>query len=149
MRDDSAPLRKALCDAAQLDASPDNAERAMAQLAQHQPQALRRLLQQHLAVRGDWALTLLEQELAALGVRVEKLEADVASHDQRIVVLEQQQLQHTQALLHQRAAEKAAPPPALSDYLVQFWDDFIGALEVSVPARTFIGKVVEWFKVNG
>lgn len=146
MRDDSAPLRKALCDAARLDDSPDNAERAMAQLAQEQPQELRRLLQQHLAGRGDVALALLDKELACLGVRVDQLEAGAARMDTRLSKVEGK----VDALLALRDAQAHAAPLSLPAYMLTYWEErWQWRLKKSVTVKMLISKMVAWFNDEG
>lgn len=158
MADESAALRAALCAAADLPDSADNADSAMARLAAQAPQQLQAILAQHLrSAKGSLALRLVHQQLQALGVTVERLQADVGAVKQDVAAIRVDMKAEIAALVESEMAKvlranqavAAAPPARLPRYLVQFWDKFVGNRRTAVPGKTFIDKVAVWYTDDG
>lgn len=110
--------------------SPEAIDRALAAVG---PGELRRLLAAHGGFKGQ----MVARELAALAQRVSQLAMDV--QDIKLSIAE---------LKAQREEQAARPPPALAQYLMQFWAWAFSRLAKEAPAGAFVERVAAWFAEN-
>lgn len=52
-------------------------------------------------------------------------------------------------LLSKRDAEVAASPPAMSEYVIDWWNSAITDFQDEVSSTGFIEKVIKWFNTVG
>ncbi|KAF5840146.1 hypothetical protein DUNSADRAFT_17630 [Dunaliella salina] len=138
-KDESACLRSAVCQAAGLPEA--DADKALAKLNHNNPGQLKQLLQAH----GSFGDKVIQAELESLSKRVDLLEQAVVQ-----VKKEVQECESRLTILERQMEEISnADPAGLAPWMGAWWRQAAHRLAKTIPAPTFLSKLVDFFKQKG